>query len=67
MKREGISYEEAKKVVENRNKKHIDFIKTHFHEDINNPELYDLIVNTGKLSLEKVVDLIIDASRSLLN
>ena len=65
--REGISYEEAKKVVENRNRKHIDFIKTHFHEDINNPELYDLIINTGKLSLDKAVDLIIDASKNLLS
>lgn len=65
MKREGISYEEAKKIVNQRNKKHIDFIKTYFHEDINKTELYDLIINTGKLSLEKAVDLIIDAANSL--
>ncbi len=65
MDREGISYEEAKKVVNQRNKKHVDFLKTYFKEDINKPELYDLIINTDKLSLEEAVDLITHAAKSL--
>ena len=65
MEREGIAYEEAKELVAQRNKKHVDFIKTYFKEDINNLELYDLIINTGKISLEKAVNLIIQAADNL--
>ena len=65
MAREDISHKEAEKIVKERNNKHVDFVKTFFDEDINNPELYDLIINTEKLSLEKAADLIIDAANSL--
>lgn len=65
MEREDISHDDAKKITKDRDHKHGHFVKTYFDQDINNPELYDLIINTDKLSLEKAADLIIDAAKSL--
>lgn len=65
MARENVSHKEAEKIIHERNDKHVDFVRTFFDEDINNPELYDLIINTDKFSLEKAADLIIEAANSL--
>lgn len=63
--REDVSYEEAQKIVKKRNQRHIDFVKTYFHRDINNLDLYDLVINTEKLSLVAAADVIIKALESL--
>ncbi len=63
--REGVSYKEAQKIVRDRNQRHIDFVKTYFHRNINDLELYDLVINTEKLSLDSAADVIIKASESL--
>lgn len=65
MEREHISHDDAKKITKDRDHKHVHFVKTHFEQDINNPELYDLIINTDRLSPEKAADLIIVAAKSL--
>jgi cytidylate kinase len=65
MAREKVSHKEAGSIVKERDHQHIDFVQTYFDEDVNDPELYDLIINTDKLSLEAAVDLIIEAARSL--
>jgi cytidylate kinase len=65
MERNNISHEEAKKITLERDRKHVHFVETYFDEDINNPDLYDLIINTDKLTLDCAADLIIDAVDSL--
>jgi hypothetical protein len=34
------------------------YLQTVYHRDVNDPMLYDLIINTGALSLDQAVDLI---------
>lgn len=65
MEREHLSYDDAEKIAKERDHKHIHFVKTYFYEDIDNPDLYDLIINTEKLPLDKAADLIIDAASSI--
>jgi cytidylate kinase len=65
MDREHVTYNEAKKIANERDHRHVHFVKTYFDEDINNPDLYDLIINTDKLTLDCAADLIIDAVDSL--
>jgi cytidylate kinase len=65
MERNQISHEEAKKITIERDHRHVHFVKTYFNEDINNPDLYDLIINTDKLALDCAADLIITAAKTL--
>jgi cytidylate kinase len=37
------------------------FVRQSFHADISDPLHYDLVVNTGKISIEAAVDAIIGA------
>lgn len=64
--RENVSHKEAQKIVKERNQRHINFVKTYFSRDINDLDLYDLVINTEKLSLDAAADFIIKASESLL-
>jgi cytidylate kinase len=65
MSREHVPYDEAKKIAKDRDHRHVHFVRTYFGEDIHNPDLYDLIINTDKLSLEKAADLIIEAAKNI--
>lgn len=60
-KRGGLSYETAKKIVHERDKAHLDFVRTYFEEDLNQCSLYDLNVNTNKFTPSNAADLIIAA------
>lgn len=59
--RENLSYQDASKRVSERDKAHIDFVKTFFDEDIREPSLYDLLVNTSKFPPDAAADLIMEA------
>jgi cytidylate kinase len=65
IERKHISHEAAKDIVKERDRKHIDFVKTFFDEDLTNTDLYDLIINTDKLSLDAAAELIIEAAKTL--
>ena len=59
--RNGSSYEDAHKKTLERDKAHVDFVKTFFNTDLRDPSLYDVVVNTHKLSPEAAADVIIEA------
>lgn len=63
--RAGLTVEAAHKEVVDRDQGSADFIKRYYDVDIGDPSLYDLIVNTGRLSLEDVAGLIADALAGL--
>lgn len=65
IERKHISLEAAKDIVKERDRKHFDFVKTFFDEDLTNTDLYDLIINTDKLTLDAAAELIIKAVKSL--
>ena len=50
-----VSNEAANRRILNRDSKRRDFVKKSFHVDIADSSLYDLIVNTGKISIEEAV------------
>ncbi|HNX45128.1 MAG: cytidylate kinase-like family protein [Anaerolineaceae bacterium] len=59
--RQNISVEEARKLVRERDKAHVDFIQNVFMADLNDPNWYDLILNTDRLSPCSVADIIVEA------
>lgn len=57
--RKVLSYEEARRLVRERDKAHKDFVETYFEADLNDCSLYDLVVNTNRITPENAADLII--------
>lgn len=41
-----------------------EFVERFFHRDINDPHLYDLVLNAGQIGPERVADLIVAAAKS---
>ncbi len=60
----GVSVEEAKKRVIQRESRRRAFIRQSFHADISDPILYDLTINTGKISCEAAVEAVIGAVKN---
>jgi cytidylate kinase len=56
-----VSTKEAKKRVMRRQSKRKAFVRQTFHADISDPLHYDLVINTGKISIEAAVEAIIGA------
>lgn len=63
--RENLLYDEARARVLERNQAHIDFVKRFYNADVTDPELYDLIISTKKITPEGAVDLIVKAMEIL--
>jgi cytidylate kinase len=63
--RDKLTDKEAEKKVHEEDKAQVDFVKNFFDEDIRNPELYDLVINTDKLSIIDAADLIIQALHNM--
>ena len=59
--RQVLSYEEARRLVRERDKAHKDFVEVYFDADLNDCSLYDLVVNTNQLIPEDAADVIIAA------
>ena len=51
-----LSDEKAKKQIEAMDKKSQEYIKFYFKQDWNNPKLYDIVINTSRISDDKVVN-----------
>jgi cytidylate kinase len=62
--REGVSAEEAAKTVHESDKNRLAFYHKFFKIDVDDPNLYDLVVNTANLSYEAAADLVAAAARS---
>jgi cytidylate kinase len=63
--RAGLTVEAAQAAVLERDAASAEFMKRYFDVNIDDPALYDLILNTGKLSWEAAADLIIGALAAL--
>jgi cytidylate kinase len=64
MERKLVTREVAEKIVAQSDHDRKGFIRFAFDEDWLNPKLYDLIVNTDKLSVDSAVKMVIDAAKS---
>jgi cytidylate kinase len=64
MKREGISSEEATRLVDDTNKQRDQWVRLHWERDRRALENYDLGVNTERLGIEGSAQLIVSAARS---
>ena len=59
-----VGKELAEKIIERSDHDKKNFLRFAFDEDWLNPHLYDIVLNTDKLSLDAAVRMIIDAARS---
>lgn len=60
----GLSRDAALKLVRSQDREQAGFFKFAFHLDMDDPALYDLVVNTGKLEPATAARIILDAARS---
>ena len=58
-----LSKEDARKYIVNTDANRNAFVRRYFNKDANDPANYDLILNTGALTVERVVDIITCAIR----
>ncbi|HLI88641.1 MAG TPA: cytidylate kinase-like family protein [Ktedonobacteraceae bacterium] len=58
MRREGLEYDAAMTRVHEKDQGRIRYLQAQYHRHPSDPLLYDLVVNTGVLSLDRCVDLI---------
>jgi cytidylate kinase len=64
MKEKGLRREIAEKIIERSDHDKKGFFRFAFNEDWLNPHLYDLILNTDKLSIESAANMVVDAAKS---
>jgi cytidylate kinase len=64
VRRFGMSRKDAKRRILNTESKRRAFVRQSFHENITDPHNYDLIINTGKLSINSATTAVIAAIRS---
>ena len=60
MQAENLSHKAAKAFIDREEEDLKAYIKQHFNEDWNAAHLYDLIIDMGKIPVEKAVDMICD-------
>lgn len=65
MKRDSCSESEAKRKVKEGDASQIDYIQRYFGANIDDPTLYHLIINTGKVTLEAAASTIIEMMNRL--
>ena len=61
---QGISSETAEKLIRKSDHERSGFFKFNFHMDVNDSSLYDLIINTEKISEDTAVQFIVDLAAS---
>jgi len=59
MEREHMSHDTAQKYLCRRDQERHDFVREHFDRDVNDPRLYDLVINLGCIGIDWAVDLIV--------
>jgi len=58
MQREGMNREEAKARIQEKDRQRERYLQAHYHENSANAHLYDLVINSGVLDLNSIVDLV---------
>jgi len=61
MDRRGYSQEQAKEDIENTDQQRKKFIKNHFSKDIDDPAVYDMILNGTFLDVDKMTGIILNS------
>lgn len=64
MQENGVGKEIAEKMIERSDHDRKGFFRFAFNEDWLNPHLYDLILNTDKLSIQSAANMIVEAAKS---
>jgi len=64
MKREGLSAEEATRLVDDTNREREQWVRMHWERDWRAHDNYDLSVNTERLGIEGAADLVLAAART---
>jgi cytidylate kinase len=64
MRQKGVGREIAEKIIEGSDHDKKGFFRFAFNQDWLNPHLYDLILNTDKLSVESAAKMVVDAAKS---
>jgi cytidylate kinase len=64
-KERSLSHEEAARWVENTDRERRNFARAHFQKDPDDPEYYDLVLNSSRLGVEGCVELILAALQRL--
>jgi len=59
--RENLDAARARDRIQLKDRDRSRYVQTVYHRDGNDPMLYDLVINTGVLSLDQAVDLIVQA------
>lgn len=59
--RENISLEEAKYIVEKKDREREEYIRKNFHKNVAEPTDYHLILNSGVFTIEQMVSIVISA------
>ena len=66
MDRERLSHDEAARVVENRDLARAIYFKNHFGlEDPDDPQLYQLVINSSEMDLEYAAEVVVNARKAL--
>jgi cytidylate kinase len=60
----GLSHDEARKLIRKRDRQQRGFMEFAFHMDLNDPSLYDLVINREKMSVDLASKMIVDLARS---
>lgn len=58
MKKRSVNRLEAMKMLEKETESRKKYIKSHFHRDIDDPAIYNLVINTGKFSYDEAAEII---------
>jgi cytidylate kinase len=66
MQATGMRYEEAREWVLKTDRRREEFLRTYFHHDPNDPHIYDLVVNVGRLRPPQAARVIAQAFREIL-
>ena len=61
VKARGLSTREATQQLEVEERERLAFLRHHFGVDANDPQLYDLVVNTGALGIDAAAAVVVEA------
>jgi len=64
MNEQGLSWKSAEKLIRKADHEKQGFFRFAFHKDLNDPSLYDLVLNTAKLDEDAAAQIIMEAARS---
>ena len=65
MAEEGIPAPQAQRQLQEKDREWGDYIHSYYHANWTDPQLYDLMINTGRLNIDACVDTVLRAAQSI--